>query len=138
MPKTAVHYVPYPPPESDMSTSSYLVPFYEPISEAHTHQQIQTTATNYPPATPNVASAVMPITYSPQIYHGIPPHIGGPQPGSMGSSGPQMVYASAATLEMSNTVGPGCMVGSQQQQQYITIPMGYPYPYSGEFIHSLF
>lgn len=132
MPKTAVHYVPYPPPEVEITPNSYIVPIYEPIGDAQTHPQMQQSTSSYQSASNNVASALMPIAYAPQMYHGIGPHLGVPQPGAV-PSGPQMVYAAAATLEVGNNAGPGCMIGNQQQQQYITFPMGYPYPYSGEY-----
>lgn len=133
VPKAAVHYVHYPP-EADITSTSYLVPIYEPIGDAQNHHQMQPTTASYQPAaSANVASALVPIAYSPQIYHGIGPHIGVPAQGAVGPTGPQMVYAAAASLEVANSAGQGCMVGNQQQQQYITFPMGYPYPYSGKY-----
>lgn len=132
LPKTAVHFLPYPQSDPDMTASSYLVPIFEPIGDTHNHPQMPTAATNYQSAPTNVASALMPIAYSSQLYHGVAPsNLGVSPPGAVGPSAPQMVYATAATLEMANGAGPGCMAGNQQQQQFITFPMGYPYPYSG-------
>lgn len=107
--------------------------------DVHQQQQLPPpAAAGYSSVPANIPSAVVPIAYAPQMYHAVSPsHMSAAAPGVVGPGGGHVVYAAAPPLDVANGAS-GSVVGPQHHQhphpqQYITFPVGYPYPYSGEF-----